>query len=132
MLYLALFCRFLKRDTFYKSSHSFSQFVSILSQSLSFFVVIHIALERKCYVVDVLTTTTNQVKYRILIKFFSVSSIRKRTVFVYISILLLPTATTQFAEILVRHVSVYMIIVYTFQIDTVLSGTGSTDLHYCV
>jgi len=41
-------------------------------------------------------------RYRILIESFIISSIRKRTVFVYHyeSILLLPTATTQFAEIL--------------------------------
>ena len=60
-------------------------------------------------------------RYCIFIKSFSVSFFRKFIVFIYDyeSILLLPTATTRFAEILVRHVSVY-IIVYMFQIGIVL------------
>jgi len=49
-------------------------------------------------------------RYRKFIKSFSVSSIRKRTIFVYHyeSILLLPTAVTEFAEILIRYVDVYI------------------------
>jgi len=80
-----------------------------LLASFEFLAVIHVTLEKKC-VVDVLITTNN-VKVCILIKSFSVSSIHKRTVYHYESILLLPTATTQFAEILIKHVGVYMIIV---------------------
>jgi len=51
MLYLPLFCRFLKRDIFYESIHSFRNPLTILE----LFVVIHVAFEKKCCIVDVLT-----------------------------------------------------------------------------
>ena len=58
----------------------------------------------------------------VFIKSFSVSFICERTVFVYHYkfILLLSIAATQFAEILVRYVDIYMVIIYMFQIGTIL------------
>ena len=121
MLYLHLFCRFLKRDTFYESSHSFSQFVSILE----FFAVIHVTLEKKCCVIDVLTTINHiKISYAYSLNPFLYRPFVNALFLVcyYESILLLPTAMTQFAAVLVRHVGIYMIIVYMFQISSCLNN----------